>query len=110
MYRRIMRRLGICLAVAAGVVLAQAPPVAFEVAVIRSAPPAMELIQQLQSGKAKVGMTVDGSRVDLGFVSLVDLVGMAYNVKPYQLQGPAWMSQQRFDIQARIPDGVSKDK
>jgi uncharacterized protein (TIGR03435 family) len=113
MYRRNIWRFGICLAVAAGVVLAQVPPaapVAFEVAVIRAAPPAMELIKQLQSGKAKVGMTVDGSRVDIGFVSLADLVGMAYNVKPYQLQGPDWMSKQRFDIQAKIPEGVSKDK
>jgi len=113
MYGRIIRRFGICLAVTAGAVLAQAPPaapVAFEVAAIRAAPPITELFQQIQSGKAKLGMNVDGSRVDIGFVSLADLVGMAYNVKPYQMQGPDWMSQQRFDIQARIPDGVSKDK
>ena len=113
MYRRITRRFGICLAVAAGVARSQAPPagtVGFEVAAIRAAPPISELIQQMQSGKAKLGKTVEGSRLDIGFVSLADLVGMAYNVKPYQMQGPDWMSQQRFDIQARIPAGVSADK
>jgi uncharacterized protein (TIGR03435 family) len=101
------------LTLAARAALAQAPqaaPVAFEVAAIRAAPPITEVIQQIQSGKAKLGMTVDGSRVDIGFVSLADLAGMAYNVKPYQMQGPDWMSQQRFDIQAGIPDGVSKDR
>jgi len=87
-----------------------AAPVVFEVAAIRTAPPITELFPLLQSGKAKVGMTVDGSRVNIGFVSLADLISMAYNVNPYQMQGPDWMSRQRFDIQARIPDGVSKDK
>jgi len=113
MYRRISRRLWIGLAVAAGSARAQAQPAApvtFEVVAIRTAPPFTEMVPLLQSGKAKVGMTVEGSRVNIGFVSLADLAGMAYNVRPDQLQGPDWMSQQRFDIQARIPDGVSKDK
>ncbi len=114
MYRLTIQRFAVGLALAAGTVLAQAPPaspLAFEVATVRAAPPmTAEVIQQIQSGKAKVGMTVDGSRVDIGFVSLADLAGMAYDVKPYQMQGPDWMSQQRFVIQAQIPDGVSKDK
>ena len=113
MYRRMTRRFWICLAVAAGPAGAQAQPatpVAFEVAAIRPAPPFTELVPKIQSGEAKVGLTVEGSRVEIGFVSLEDLAGMAYNLKQYQMQGPEWMSQERFDIQARIPDGVSKDK
>jgi uncharacterized protein (TIGR03435 family) len=35
---------------------------------------------------------------------------MAYRVKAYQVQGPDWMAQQRFEIQAKIPEGVSSDK
>lgn len=113
MYTRTIREFVVYFAVAGGMALAQAPPaapVAFEVAAIRPAPPATELIQQVQSGKAKLGMTVEGNRVDIGFVSLADLVGRAYNVKPYEVQGPDWMARQRFDIQAKIPDGVSKDQ
>jgi uncharacterized protein (TIGR03435 family) len=114
MYRLTIQRFAVGLALAVGVALAQAPaasPVAFEVATVRAAPPMTAVvIQQIQSGRAKVGMTVDGSRVDIGFVSLADLAGMAYDVKPYQMQGPDWMSQQRFVIQAKIPDGISKDK
>jgi len=83
---------------------------AFEVATIRPAPPIMDLVQQIQSGKAKIGMSVDGARVDMGFSSLADLIRIAYGVKPYQVQGPDWMAQQRFEIQAKIPEGVSQDK
>lgn len=82
---------------------------AFEVATVRPAPSIMEIVQQLQSGKAKLGMTVDGARVDMGFQGLNDLIRIAFKVKAYQIQGPEWMTQQRFEIQAKIPDGVSKD-
>ena len=109
MYRRTVQGLIACIAVAAGALLAQAP-LAFEVATVRPAPAIQDLIQQLQSGKAKIGMTVDAGRVDMGFSSLADLIRIAYRVKPYQVEGPDWMRQQRFEIQGKIPDGVSQDK
>jgi uncharacterized protein (TIGR03435 family) len=116
MYKRTIQRFVATLASAAGALLAQAPAAApagkapaFEVATIRPAPPLMEIIQQLQSGKAKIGMSMDGARVDMGFTSLADLIRIGFRVKPYQVQGPDWMAQQRFEIQAKIPDGVSQD-
>jgi uncharacterized protein (TIGR03435 family) len=107
-----VRSLGVGFVVAAGALLGQAPAVtpAFEVAAIRAAPSMTDFIQQFQAGKAKIGMTIDGSRVDVGFSSLADLIRIAYRVKTYQVQGPDWMAQQRFEIQAKIPDGVSEDK
>jgi len=57
-----------------------------------------------------VGMSVDGARVDIGFMSLADLISMAFKVKPYQVSGADWMRQERFDILATIPEGVSKDQ
>ena len=112
MYRRTIQGLAVCLAAAAGALLGQGPAAgpAFEVATVRPAPPITELMQQLQSGKAKVGMTVDANRVDMGFSSLADLIRIAYRVKPYQVQGPEWMAQQRFEIQAKIPEGVSQEQ
>ncbi|HEY6345428.1 MAG TPA: TIGR03435 family protein [Bryobacteraceae bacterium] len=89
---------------------AQTPAPAFEVASIRPAPPITELAAQIRSGKAHVGMSIDGARADFGFVSLADLIAQAYRIKPYQLTGPDWMKQQRFDVTAKIPDGVSKDQ
>lgn len=90
--------------------LAQAPasPPQFEVASIKEAP---DLMSQFTSGKTPhLGMKVDGARVDIGAMSLSDLIRTAYKVKPYQVSGPSWMSTQRWDIMARIPDGVSKDQ
>lgn len=111
MYRRFRLVFESCLAVATGVALAQTTtPVAFEVAVVRPAPPLTELVKQLQSGKAPAGTPVNGSRYDVEFMPLEDLVHTAFNVKPYQMDGPAWMREQRFDIHATIPDGVSKDR
>jgi len=55
-------------------------------------------------------MTVDGAMVDMGFSSLADLIRIAYKVKAYQVVGPDWMTQQRFEMQAKIPEGVSEDK
>jgi uncharacterized protein (TIGR03435 family) len=49
--------------------------------------------------------------VDIRFMSLYRLIITAYGIKPYQLAGPDWMKQSpRFDIMAKIPDGVSKDR
>ena len=101
-----------------GALLGQAPAgqtsnaaPAFDVATIRPAPPIQDIIQQLQSGKTSgLGMSVDGARVSMGFQSLADLIRIAYRVKAYQVQGPDWMAQQRFQIQATIPEGMSEDK
>jgi uncharacterized protein (TIGR03435 family) len=89
--------------------LAQTPvaPLAFEVATIKPAEqitPAM-----VQSGKMHVGTSVDGARVDIGFVSLCDLIYTAYKVKLYQVEGPDWIRGQRFDILAKMPAGATKD-
>ncbi len=99
------------LAFAAGWILAQAPakPPAFEVATIRQAPPITQLAAQIQQGKIHVGMSVDQARVDIGFLSINDLIPIAFKVKPYQVTGPDSMKTDRWDILATIPDGVSKD-
>jgi uncharacterized protein (TIGR03435 family) len=43
-------------------------------------------------------------------MSLNQLIVRAYRVKPYQLSGPNWMTSQKFDIVAKMPDGASKDQ
>jgi uncharacterized protein (TIGR03435 family) len=78
---------------------------AFEVASIRPAAPLN--IAALQAGKATVGQKVEGSRVTLGFVSLRDLITIAYEIKPDQFVGPDWMAMQRYDISATMPEGAT---
>ena len=93
------------LVLAASGLCAQSPE--FEVASIKPAPP---ILNQVSSGKMHIGMTVDGARVDIGSLSLADLLPAAFRVKSYQISGPDWMSANRFDIMATIPQGVAKDK
>jgi uncharacterized protein (TIGR03435 family) len=56
-------------------------------------------------------LSVEGSRVDIRYMSLYQLIVRAYRIKLFhQLTGPDWMRSQRFDIMAKIPEGVSKDR
>jgi uncharacterized protein (TIGR03435 family) len=101
-----------CLGLATLNAWGQAPVSApsFEVASIKPAPPITAIAAQIQAGKMHVGMSVDGARVDIGFMSVGDLLTLAFKVKPYQITGPDSMRQDRWDILARIPEGVSKDQ
>jgi uncharacterized protein (TIGR03435 family) len=87
----------------------QAPKTpAFEVASIT--PATMPTPELIMSGNARIGMTVTDTRVDIGFMSLNDLMMRAFRLQPYQVSGPPWLNEPRFDIKATIPPGVSKDQ
>ena len=96
-----------------GLVVGQAPKtggLSFDVASVKPAAP-LNPADILQSGKIPhVGMTVEGTRVDIGYMSLADLIPIAYNVKSFQIAGPDWMNAQRFDILARMPEGATKEQ
>src|SRR5262249_51383401 len=83
-------------------------PPAFEVASIKEALPLS--IENSQAGQFHVGMHINGSRADYGFMSLADLIPYAYRVKRYQLSGPGWMNEARWDILANIPVGQPADR
>ena len=102
----VLKRFFLLTAVAASAAFAQSP--AFEVASIRPAAPFSP--ELMMSGKMHVGMRVDGSRVDIGFTSLRELIPLAYGVKPYQVVGPDWMGAQRFDIVATLPEGAKTEQ
>ena len=71
----------------------------FEVASIRPSPP------MGPGGHVGVGLHIDGALVRCTSLSLVDYIGMAYDVKIYQVTGPPWLTSERFDIAAKIPSG-----
>jgi uncharacterized protein (TIGR03435 family) len=85
---------------------AQSHP-AFEVAAVK--PSAQLTPQSLVSGQVRLGVNVTGARVDIDYLSLADLIRTAYDVKGFQVSGPDWMSTERFDIAAKLPDGATKD-
>jgi uncharacterized protein (TIGR03435 family) len=79
----------------------------FEVASVRPSPP---LHLPITTG-FRAGIFLDGDRVEIRYLSLRDLIILAYRIKPYQLAGTAdWMTTEVFDILATIPHGVSTVK
>src|ERR1039457_178528 len=85
---------------------------AFEVASVKPAAPIdiAKLVAAAQNGETpNIGMKINGARAQYTYMALKDLIGIAYKVKPYQITGPAWLAEQRFDIVAKFPDGASKD-
>ncbi len=104
-----MLRTSLLLSLAGFAAFAQPPaaPLAFDVATIKPAEPITP--QMVQAGKMHVGMSIDAARVDIGYTSIYDLLALAYDVKPYQVEGPDWIRVQRFDILAKMPAGATKD-
>jgi uncharacterized protein (TIGR03435 family) len=85
----------------AGAAWSQAP--AFEVATIKPA-------AQMMDGKVFMGAGGDQGRYTCTNYSLKDIVAQAYRMKPFQVSGPSWMERERYDITAKIPEGVSRDQ
>jgi uncharacterized protein (TIGR03435 family) len=88
---------------AACAALAQSNPPAFEVASIKPAAPQT-------MGRMMVRMGGDAGRVDYANVSLKDVLARAYDVKRHQISGPSWLDSERYDITAKVPDGVPKEQ
>ncbi len=56
------------------------------------------------------GVHIDGAQVRCVLLSLRDYIRIAYKVKDYQIQGPEWMAAARFDINAKLPDGGTREQ
>ena len=109
MIDKLALRLGLILLLAATAFPQSKPaPVAFEVATVKPSAPLD--MAAMRAGTAHMGTRIDASRVDIGTASLLRLICTAYRLKPYQVSGPDWLKSTNFDIQAKIPDGVSADK
>jgi uncharacterized protein (TIGR03435 family) len=84
----------------------------FEVATVKPAAPLdpAKIAAAMQAGEApKIGPHVEGSRAEYTYMALRDLIAFAYNIKPYQVSGPDWLATTRFDIQAKLPEGATKN-
>ena len=101
-----MSKIILMLCLAAGFAAAQTRELQFEVATVR--PAETFNAQDLMSGKAAVGVAVKGNRVTIRYSSLRDLAVQAWEVKPFDVQAPDWLGQQRYDITALIPEGATE--
>ena len=75
----------------------------FEVASIRPASGA-------PTQAVAAGVHIDGSQFRATFLTLKDYVGAAYRLKLYQISGPEWIGTDRFDVTAKLPEGVLPDQ
>ena len=82
----------------------------FEVAAIKLSPPLSSIAAQAASGKIDLGIRIDASQFHMKFMSLTNLMAMAYKVKAYQIEGPDWMKTTLWEIHAKLPEGSNKDQ
>lgn len=75
----------------------------FEVASVKVSEP-------LVPGTISVGVHIDGAMVRCNYLTLINYMGVAYDVKDYQIQGPDWMTSEHYDIVAKRPEGVEGEK
>jgi uncharacterized protein (TIGR03435 family) len=80
---------------------------AFEVVAIKSVPPPTP--ETIRSG-GRIGMRIDPSRVDIGGYSIVTLLTTAFRVARPQVAAPEFASSEYFDIQAKLPEGATRDQ
>jgi uncharacterized protein (TIGR03435 family) len=95
-----------------GAALAQTPPKTFEVASVKVAAPMdmQKMAADAAAGKMpKIGMHVNPGRVEFDYLDLKNLISMAYKLKVYQVSGPDWLANTRFDIIATFPKGATRD-
>jgi uncharacterized protein (TIGR03435 family) len=50
------------------------------------------------------------SRIRLENWALLDVIAAAYRVRATQVLGPAWLGDQSFDIEAKVPDSAPKEE
>lgn len=49
-------------------------------------------------------------RIRLERWALLDLIAAAYKVRASQVSGPSWLSDQSFDIEAKLPEGTANEQ
>jgi uncharacterized protein (TIGR03435 family) len=54
--------------------------------------------------------TADPSQITWSGATLKVLLTEAYDVKPYQVSGPAWLDTERYDIVAKVPPDATKEQ
>ena len=115
-----MLRYAVCAAIAlfCANLRAQTPPAKpqFEVASVKPAAKdetggrISRMREMLREGRPPGMIPMDDpGRVRLSNWTLLDLIAAAYRVRANQVSGPAWLSDQGFDVEAKVPDGTPKD-
>jgi uncharacterized protein (TIGR03435 family) len=80
----------------------------FEVASVK---PAVIPNGPVYFGPARGGPgTANPGQITWSYARLVDMLMTAYDVKNFQISGPAWMSTERYNVIAKIPEKATKEQ
>ncbi len=81
----------------------------FDAASVKPAQP-IQTGQRVMIGVRGGPGTDDPEHVTFSGSALMVVITLAYDVKEYQVTGPSWLSSERYDIQAKLPAGSTKDQ
>ena len=95
-----VKKRAVCGLVLASLALAQNTNPSFEVASVKPAAPSSD-------ENLSVSMSRGPGRISYTNATLKSLIAHAYQVKEHQVSGPDWIDSERFDVNAKIADGVS---
>jgi uncharacterized protein (TIGR03435 family) len=87
----------------------QTGPATFEVASVKVANPN----PQPSAGGARIASGCrrpTGGSVQCNNATLKTILMQAYGVKAYQVEGPAWLESEHYDVMAKIPEGVAVEQ
>ena len=87
-----------------------APEPQFEVASLKPAAPSDFDRIPMPIPLRRTCSTPDPVRFNCTHMSLRELTVAAYGIMDYQLTGPGWMSDQKFDIVAKVPAGTTREQ
>lgn len=77
----------------------------FDVASVRQTPAGSQASLGLRTTGAG-SVTITSDRASYRNITLKSLLTRAYNLKPFQISGPAWIDSERYDVLATIPEGT----
>ena len=69
-----------------------------------------EVVSIKPSKDASTGSDIDSNNnlFKARNVTLQRLIGMAYGVEDYRIEGPGWLGSERYDVDAKFPAGVPR--
>ena len=82
----------------------------FEVASIKPSPEPSGGGRMMRMGGRGGPGSKDPTRYTAQNMTMMDLLIQAYKVKRYQISGPEWLASAHFDINAKIPEGATKEE
>jgi uncharacterized protein (TIGR03435 family) len=92
-------------------------PVLFSIAALaQTAPPRLEFeVASIKpsapfNGQVNAGIKIDGAQLHARSLAIKDYIQAAYKMKNYQVVGPLWIGSERYDIDAKLPAGTTREQ